>query len=136
MHKVHALVHRFHNPDTGLLLLRVGLGVVFLYHGWMKFGAIDSTIGFFGTLGFAPFWVYVVASIETFGGLALILGILSRYAAALLSIVSFVALLKVHLPNGFLISAGGYEFILVLLLGVLAIFFMGAGKYSLAWSKE
>lgn len=132
MHQVHTFVHRFHNPDLALLLVRLAVGVVFLYHGWMKLGSMEGTIGFFGTLGFAPWLAYLVAWVETVGGLALIAGFLTRYAGLLLALVALVALVKVHLPNGFLIAGGGYEFILVLLAGSLALFFSGAGRYSLA----
>ena len=130
-------MHRFHNQDFGILLLRVGLGVVFLYHGWTKVGAMEQTIGFFGTLGFAPWLAYLVAWAETVGGIALIVGIFSRYTGVVLGVISLVALVKVHLPNGFAISGGGYEFILLLLLGSLAIITMGSGKYSLAgWLRH
>jgi len=132
MHAIHSFIHRFHNPDLGLLLLRLALGIVFLYHGWGKIGEMESTIAFFTTLGFAPFFAYLVAWVETIGGIALIIGLFTRYVATLLAIVALVALVKVHLPNGFGVSGGGYEFILVLLLGSLALFFSGAGSYSLA----
>ncbi len=122
---------RLHNPDLGLLLLRLGLGAVFLYHGWNKVGNMEGVIGFFGTLGFPPFLAYVVAWVETLGGVALIAGVFARPAALLLSIVSLVALVKVHLPNGFSVGAGGYEFILVLLVGALAILLVGGGRYAL-----
>src|SRR3989344_3837724 len=102
MHQVHAFVHRCNNPDLALLLPRVGLRIVFLYHGWMKVGNREGTVAFFGTLGFAPFFAYTVAWVETLGGLALILGFLTRYAGLLLAVVALVALFKVHLPNGFL----------------------------------
>lgn len=123
-------MNRLHNPDLGLLLLRLALGAVFVYHGWMKVGNMDPVIGFFGTLGFPPFLAYVVAWVETLGGVALIAGVYARYAAVLLAVVSFVALVKVHLPNGFG-GPGGYEFVLTLLAGTLAVLMVGAGRYAL-----
>ena len=126
------MTHRFHNPDLGILLLRVGLGAVFLYHGWTKLENMEPVIGFFGSLGFAPWAAYLVAWVETVGGGLLIIGLFSRYAGIALGIVALVALVKVHLPNGFFIAGGGYEFILVLLLGCLAMVTFGSGRYSLA----
>ena len=43
-----------------------------------------------------------------------------------------VAVVKVHLANGFNVATGGYEFALTLLLGSLALIFLGSGAYSLA----
>lgn len=131
MKQLTSVMNRLHNPDLGLLLLRVGVGAVFLYHGWDKVGNMEGVIGFFGSLGFPPALAYLVAWIETLGGIALILGVYARHAALLTAIVALVALVKVHLPNGFSISAGGYEFILVLLVGSLAVLMVGAGRYVL-----
>lgn len=131
MQALNTIMRRLHNPDLGLLLIRVALGVVFLYHGWTKVADMEPVIGFFGTLGFAPWLAYLVAWVETIGGVALIFGVFTRYAAIVLAVVALVALVKVHLPNGFSVSAGGYEFILVLLLGSIALVTMGEGKYSL-----
>ncbi len=124
-------MNRLHNPDLGLLLLRVGIGAVFLYHGWDKVGNMEGVIGFFGMLGFPPALAYLVAWVEVLGGLAIILGVYARHAALLTAIVALVALVKVHLPNGFSVGAGGYEFVLVLLVGSLAILMVGVGRYAL-----
>lgn len=85
----------------------------------------------FATVGIPAFFAYLVAYVELLGGLAVILGVLSRYAAGLISVVMLVALFKVHWPNGYGLQNGGYEYVLALLLMALAIITLGAGKYSI-----
>lgn len=116
------------NIDAGLLLIRVGLGLVFLMHGWVKLSGIDGTIGFFGTLGLHPAFAYLVAITETLGGILLILGLWTHMAAKALAIIMLVAILLVKFKKGFL---GGYEYELVLFLASLGILFAGPGSYSL-----
>ena len=130
MRSLHTFVHTFHRPDAAILLVRIAVGIVFLVHGWQKLSAIDPVIQFFGMIGLAPFWAYVVATVEVVGGLAVLLGVFTRYGAALLAAVSLVALFKVHLANGFFIGNGGYEFVLVLFLASTALFLSGSGGYS------
>ena len=130
MQSLHSFVLRFHSPSTGLLLIRLALGIAFLYHGWDKFTSLDQTVAFFGSIGLGAFWAYLVAFLETFGGIALILGLVTRYAAVLLAAEMAVAILKVHLSNGFSLANVGYEYAFVLLLCSIALFASGAGSYS------
>jgi putative oxidoreductase len=67
---------------------------------------------------------------EVVGGVALILGVATRFWAGVGVIISLVALFTVHLSKGFLIGNGGYEFILLIGAVMLSLVFMGAGKYS------
>lgn len=129
---IHSVVHRLHNPDLALLLVRVGLGVVFVFHGYQKLQNMDQTIGFFATLGFSSFLAYATAWTELVGGILFIGGFLVRYTGIALSIVMTVAVFAVHFKNGFSLQNGGYEFAFVLLLGSLALAVAGAGRYSLA----
>lgn len=113
----------------GMFLLRVVVGIVFIAHGWDKIQNMEGVIGFFGSLGFAPFFAYLVAYVEFLGGIALLVGIYTRLAGYLLALVMLVAIFKVKLSGGLL---GGYELDLVLLASLLALAGMGAGKYSLS----
>lgn len=119
------------------IFLRLGVGVIFLVHGVGKLFnigptalGITGTTNFFAGLGIPVplFFALVVALVETFGGAAVLLGILTRYAALLLAIDMLAALLIFHLPKGFSILNGGYEFVLLLLLGCLSLLLSGAGK--------
>ena len=119
-----------------LALLRVVLGVIFAYHGYLKLfvpGGFKGTAAFLATLGI-PLPAYsalIVSAVEFFGGVFLILGIVTRWSTMLLIIDMLVALFMVHLKNGLLVSKGGYEFVLVLLAGLVVVLANGAGKLSL-----
>jgi putative oxidoreductase len=129
---IHALVHRLHNPDAGILLIRIAVGLIFLLHGWSKLQGMDNVVAWFATLGFPAFLAYFVAWSEVLGGLALLVGIFVRYVGILLGIIMVVAIIKVHIDKGYSVATGGYEFALVLMLGAFAITTFGAGAYSLA----
>ncbi len=129
---IHSVVHRLHNPDIAILLLRVALGLVFVFHGYQKIGSMEQTIGFFASLGIPAFLTYATAWVEFVGGLLFIGGLFVRYAGVALTVVMTVALFLVHFEKGFSLTNGGYEYALTLLLGSLALVFSGSGKYSLA----
>jgi len=123
--------------DWAIVFLRLGIGIIFLIHGLGKLFAvgpaaagIEGVAGFFTNIGVPSpvIFAWVVSLVETVGGLFVLLGVLTRYSALLLSIDMIVATLVVHLPNGFVVSSGGYEFTLVLLLGSVALLFTGAGS--------
>ena len=119
-----------------LALLRVVLGIIFTYHGYLKLfapGGFTGTMGFLTTLGI-PLPTYsalLVAAVEFFGGLFLLLGMATKWSSLLLIIDMLVALFMVHLKNGLLVSKGGYEFVLVLLAGLVVVLVNGAGSFSL-----
>ncbi len=119
--------------DVGPLVIRVVVGIIFVVHGWMKVGmGIAGTAGFLASLGIPAASVFAVLLIigEVVGGIALILGVATRFWAAVGVIISVVALVTVHLSKGFLISNGGYEFILLIGAVMVSLLVMGAGKYS------
>jgi putative oxidoreductase len=73
----------------------------------------------------------LAGSAEFFGGLLLIIGLLTRPAALALAFTMLVAMVTVHLQNGFFMSNNGYEFALALLAASLALAVSGAGKLAL-----
>lgn len=119
----------------GLTLLRVVVGFTFFMHGYQKLfqNGVGGVGGFFGSLGVpAPgFFAVVVSLLETFGGLALIAGLLTRPIGVLLAVDVLVALLLVHRPNGFFAADNGIELVLVLAAAGLALALTGPGAAAL-----
>lgn len=119
------------------LILRLAVGIVFLAHGWSKLGDLGGTTQMFGNMGMpaAGLMAASVAAVETFGGAALILGIGTRIAAALLSIVMLVAIVMVKAKTGLIAPMGaplpGAELDLALLAGCVALILQGSGRLSL-----
>lgn len=119
--------------DVTALVARIGLGVVFIAHGWQKFTewGMDATAASFVKMGIPmpELSAWFVATVELVGGVALILGLALPIAGSLLAVAMAGAVVLVHLPNG-LINEGGYEYQLVLTVASLALGFNG-GAYAL-----
>lgn len=114
--------------DLGLLLLRIGVGAIFIYHGWGKLTGIEGVQGFFGNIGIPlpALMAWVVAIVEFFGGIMVLLGAYAKIPYLLLAAVMVVALLTVKISAGF--EAARID--MMLLLTTLALFFLGSGSYS------
>lgn len=120
--------------DVAPLVLRVVTGLIFAMHGWQKLeGGLAGVAGMLGGMGFPlpMLFAVILIAVELVGGIALILGVFTHWAAKLSAVVAAVALVLVHLPNGFFMRDGGYEFILLLLAASVSLMITGAGKYSL-----
>jgi len=112
------------------------VGIVFAAHGAQKLfvtGIAGVTHMFHGAgIPLPHIAAIVVTLVELGGGIALILGIFTRYAALLLAVDMAVAVGKVHLRNGFFLSKGGYEYALTLLAACVALALTGPGSFALA----
>ncbi len=121
----------------GLLLLRLGPGVVFLVHGYLKLlgGHHDLTVALFLTVNIplAEAAAWFVGALELAGGAALLVGLLSRPAAILLAVEMAVAIVTVRLPQGFV---GATEYEMVIALTCLAIGLLGPGRLSVEGSRR
>jgi putative oxidoreductase len=127
------------NDGYSALALRAPLGLIFAAHGAQKL------FGWFGGYGLAgtgawmdsiglhpgPLMALLAGSTEFFGGLALLIGLLVRPAAAVLAFAMLVAILSVHIGNGLFMSNNGYEFGLALLAASVSLTIGGAGRLSL-----
>lgn len=123
----------WHKPEWGITILRVAVGVIFLPHGSQKLfvWGVGAVAAYLGKLGIpAPMLAAVVVTLVEFGGgLALLLGLYTRWAAGLLAINMLVAILTVHIQHGFFLPEG-VEYPLMLMAANLALVFLGSGKAS------
>ena len=125
--------------DIASLVLRLGLGVMFVAHGLqMSFGLYKGpgVAGFskmLAGMGFtsATIWAYVAAYTCLVGGACLIIGLCTRIAIIPLVIFMIVAVVTVHLKKGFFLSTGGFEYNFIILCALIALFILGAGKISI-----
>lgn len=122
------------NPRLGQMILRIVLGLIFVAHGGAKlFGGVGGTVAFFGSLGIPlPFLAaWMITLLEFVGGMFLIVGLFVLPTAILLAVHMLVGIILVHIPNGFFVigpdAAGGYEFNLLLIAGLLSLLLGGPG---------
>jgi putative oxidoreductase len=120
----------------GALVMRLVLGAIMVTHGYTKIiprGALYNFTHMVAHLGMPAWLGYVAAFTEFFGGMLLILGLLTRLAALATAIDMGVAIVKVHLHGGLTGHAGqpGFEFPLALLAVALMLVFTGAGLLSI-----
>jgi len=128
--------------DVALTTLRLVLGVVYFAHGAQKmlgwFGGygFHGTMGFFTHMGMPALVAFLVICTEFFGGLGLIVGLLTRIAALGIGVEMIGAIFMVHMPNGFFMNwAGnqkgeGFEYHLLAIAMSAALLLRGAGAFS------
>ena len=115
-----------------LLLLRLALGIIFIFHGYPKlFTHTRETIQMFEHMGFPGYFVYIAGAIEFFGGLLLVLGLFTRIAGILLAGEMAIAIWRVHLPQGPITMVKNYEFPMALAAAAFMLACVGAGLLSL-----
>ncbi|WP_445425369.1 DoxX family protein [Alishewanella sp. HL-SH06] len=133
-------IHNILKSDAGVaaLALRVPVGIILAAHGAQKlfgwFGGygLEGTGQWLESIGLAPGYLMALlaGSAEFFGGIALILGLLTRPAAAVSAFTMLVAIFSVHFEHGLFLSNNGYEFALALLAATVALTIHGAGSYA------
>ncbi len=113
--------------------MRLVLAVGFSEAARMKWEAMPAVIEWFGTLGYPVpgFLAYLVSSVEVAGVVLLTLGLFTRLIALPLMIIMLVAIVTVHLHNGFECASNGFEIPLYFLMMLGMLFSSGSGRYSL-----
>jgi putative oxidoreductase len=120
------------NRDAALLILRVVLGVIMIYHGWPKVTGLGGVIEGFTQMGVPlPAVAAVFATVAEFGGgLLMLIGAFTDIAGLLFAADMLGAIILVHAKNGFAVDKGGVEWPLALLAMALAIALAGPGRYA------
>ncbi|MFA0082993.1 DoxX family protein [Vibrio breoganii] len=126
-------------PNWSSLVLRVPIGLIFMAHGAQKLFAMFGGYGLEGTgqwmdsIGLGPGYLMALmaGSAEFFGGLFIIVGLLTRPTALVLAFTMVVAIVTVHLENGLFMSNNGYEFGLSLAVISFALMFQGGGRLAI-----
>jgi putative oxidoreductase len=121
----------------GPAVLRLAVGAVFVAHGAQKLfgvwggGGLDGTAAFLTQLGLSPAFplAVLVGLVEFVGGLLLILGAFTPYAALALALTMAIAIWTVHLGAGFFLP-NGYEFKGALVGALISLMLTGAGACS------
>lgn len=120
--------------NTGLLIMRIGLGIMFMLHGFPKMqGGIDMWVKLGGSMkligiDFLPiFWGFMASATECFGGFLLILGLFFRPVNMLLAFTMFMAALT-HLKGGDGINIASHAIELCVVF--IGLVFLGPGRYS------
>jgi len=120
--------------DVALAILRLAVGAVFIAHGGQKLFVygFDGVAGAFAQMGVPMAGIVgpLVALLEFFGGIALVVGLLTRVAALGLAATMVGALALVHAPAGFFLPNGS-EFALSLLAVTLSLALVGAGRFAI-----
>jgi putative oxidoreductase len=131
------------NNDPTLTVVRLVLGVVFFAHGAQKMLGWFGGYGFTGTMGFfehngvPAVFAFLAIAAEFFGGIGLLLGLLSRVAAFGITCNMLVAIATVHFRNGLFMNwtgmqkGEGFEYHLLVLAITTLIMVRGAGAFSL-----
>jgi putative oxidoreductase len=120
--------------DAALLIARVAIGFILMAHGLQKFldYTLDGTAASFTQMGVPAPAVSALfaATVETVGGAALIVGVVTPVVAALNVLNLLGALVIVHAAKGVFVDGGGYELVLALIAGLIVITLLGAGRFS------
>lgn len=131
-------------PDVPSTVIRLGLGIVFFAHGAQRMPGWFGGAGFSATMAGMTGFLHIPAPLgflsivaEFFGGLGLLLGLLTRIAAFGLLCDMVVAAFLVHLQNGFFLNWGGrqkgegIEFHILAIAMLIFTIIKGAGAASL-----
>ena len=122
--------------DGALLVLRLVIGFVFVFHGCMVFfgqGGVAATAADFAANGVPQpqLSAYIAGIAQMLGGASLIIGLLTTFSAGALALFMVCAMYFVHGDHGFAANAGGVEYPLVLVVALLMIVVFGAGRASI-----
>lgn len=136
-----SLLNRILESKAGYaaLILRVPVGLILAAHGaqklfgWFGGNGLSGTAGWLSSIGIEPGYLMAILAggAEFFGGLALVLGLLTRPAALVAAFTMLVAIFSVHISNGLFADNGGYEYALTLMVALVSLAIQGGGYLSI-----
>jgi putative oxidoreductase len=114
-----------------LFLLRLGIGVIFVHEGYLKLFVNRAVfLKLFPSWGFPAYFAYVAGALEFFGGILLILGLLTRLAGLVFAVEMAIAFITVHVPHGGWRDVHAAGLVLLLCVGSFALAAVGPGALS------
>ncbi len=128
------------NADLAATILRVSTGILFLAHAGLKIFIFTpaGTAGYFASLGLPGPLAYLVMAAELFGGIALILGVYTRWVSLALVPILLGSIYTPHGAAGFIFSneGGGWEFPAFWAVTLIVQALLGDGAYALKRSRS
>ncbi len=123
---------------SAAFILRVPIGLILAAHGaqklfgWFGGNGLAGTAQWLSSMGIEPGYLMALLAggAEFFGGLALVIGLLTRPAALVAAFTMLVAIFSVHIGNGLFAADGGYEYALILFVALIALAVQGGGYLS------
>ena len=123
---------------SAAFILRVPIGLILAAHGaqklfgWFGGNGLAGTAQWLSSMGIEPGYLMALLAggAEFFGGLALVIGLLTRPAALVAAFTMLVAIFSVHIGNGLFAADGGYEYALTLFVALIALAIQGGGYLS------
>lgn len=120
---------------AALLVMRLVLGAIMIAHGYSKvFGGFHAHQQMVVSLGLPAWMAYLSTGTEFFGGIAIVLGLFTRFFSLAFLIEMGIAIWKVHFKNG-LKGPGGYEFPLAVATIALALMCFGGGPWGFNFGR-
>lgn len=136
------MAHNIVMINSGLLIIRLVVGLTFVGHGaqklfgWFGGTGIEGTGNWLKTIGLAKgakIWAILAGLFEFIGGLLFASGVLTWLGAAMIVIVMIDAIFAVHGKNGYWMTEGGFEYNFVLIAVAIGVALTGPGDYVLLY---
>ena len=125
-----ATFHENKLADIAFMGIRTAVGVIFIVHGFGKIGN-EGFVGWISSMGIPGELGIIIAMAELIPGILLIIGVLTRISASIISIIMLGAIFHVK-GAASLTGENGFEFDLILLASCLMIIVAGPGRVSLS----
>lgn len=113
------------SKNLALLVIRLVIGGIFIYAGWGKIADMSSTVGYFASMGIPAFLAYAVGYCEFIGGILLVLGLFSCFAASVLVIIMIVATILTAINAPQMVTVP-----LAMVAALLGIIVSGSGSWA------